>query len=86
MRFLFCAAVISYIINDWSGVDVDRAVDFVRKSHVSRHTMFCNTETTTDHSSSSSSSSVLLASPQSYDFGIAQAPGQEAHGLLFCLF
>lgn len=49
MRFLYCACIISYIINDWSGVDVERALQFVRDSH-------------------------------SYDMGIAQGPGQEAHG------
>lgn len=32
MRFVFCAAAISYILNDWSGIDVDRMVDFILKS------------------------------------------------------
>jgi len=35
MRFVFCAAAISYILNDWSGIDVDRMVDFILKSVVS---------------------------------------------------
>lgn len=30
MRFLFCACAISHMLNDWSGVDVDRAVAFIR--------------------------------------------------------
>ena len=30
MRFLFCACAISHMLNDWSGVDVDKAVDFIR--------------------------------------------------------
>lgn len=30
MRFLFCACAISYMLNDWSGVDIDRAVQFVK--------------------------------------------------------
>ena len=30
MRFLFCACAISYMLNDWSGVDVDRAVKFIK--------------------------------------------------------
>lgn len=30
MRFLYCACVVSYLLNDWSAVDKDRAVDFVQ--------------------------------------------------------
>mmetsp|Transcript_30609 Transcript_30609/g.67258 ORF Transcript_30609/g.67258 Transcript_30609/m.67258 type:complete len:393 (-) Transcript_30609:58-1236(-) len=30
MRFLFCACAISHMLNDWSGVDVDRAVKFIK--------------------------------------------------------
>lgn len=30
MRFLFCACAISHMLNDWSGVDIDRSVDFIR--------------------------------------------------------
>ena len=30
MRFLFCACAISYMLNDWSGVDVDRAIKFIK--------------------------------------------------------
>ena len=29
MRFLYCACVISYLLNDWSAIDKDRAVGFV---------------------------------------------------------
>ena len=29
-RFLFCACAISHMLNDWSAVDKDRAVEFVR--------------------------------------------------------
>jgi len=32
MRFLYCAAVISYILNDWSGINIDKAIDFIRNS------------------------------------------------------
>ncbi|CAG9773090.1 unnamed protein product [Ceutorhynchus assimilis] len=32
MRFVFCAASISYILNDWSGIDVDKMVEFILKS------------------------------------------------------
>ncbi|XP_050293661.1 geranylgeranyl transferase type-1 subunit beta isoform X2 [Anthonomus grandis grandis] len=32
MRFVFCAACISYILNDWSGIDLERMVDFILKS------------------------------------------------------
>jgi hypothetical protein len=30
MRFLFCACAISCMLNDWSGVDKERAADYVR--------------------------------------------------------
>ena len=31
MRFVYCACVISHILNDWSGVDVDKATEFILK-------------------------------------------------------
>ena len=30
MRFLYCACVISYLLNDWSGVDIPKAVNYIR--------------------------------------------------------
>jgi len=35
MRFIFCASCISYILNDWSGMDVELTVDYIRRSFVS---------------------------------------------------
>jgi len=35
MRFIFCAACISYVLNDWSGMDVELTVDYIRRSFVS---------------------------------------------------
>ncbi|NP_001177770.1 geranylgeranyltransferase type I beta subunit [Bombyx mori] len=32
MRFVYCAACISYILNDWSGFDIEKATDYVIKS------------------------------------------------------
>lgn len=49
MRFVYCAACICYMLNDWSGMNVEKAVQFVQKS-------------------------------QSYEGGIGQGPGLEAHG------
>lgn len=34
MRFVYCAAVISYMLNDFSGIDVDRAVQYILASQV----------------------------------------------------
>ncbi|KAF9385906.1 Geranylgeranyl transferase type-1 subunit beta [Podila verticillata] len=31
MRFVYCAAAISHILNDWSGMNRDTATDFIRK-------------------------------------------------------
>ena len=35
MRFIFCAACISYILSDWSGMDVELTLDYIRRSFVS---------------------------------------------------
>ncbi|TPX70686.1 hypothetical protein SpCBS45565_g01640 [Spizellomyces sp. 'palustris'] len=32
MRFLYCACTISFMLNDWRGMDVDRALAFIRDS------------------------------------------------------
>ncbi|RUP50061.1 geranylgeranyl transferase type-1 subunit beta-like protein [Jimgerdemannia flammicorona] len=49
LRFVYAACIISYILNDWRGVDIPKAVDYIRRT-------------------------------QTYEFGIAQSPGEEAHG------
>lgn len=35
MRFIFCAACISYVLNDWTGMDIELTVDYIRRSFVS---------------------------------------------------
>jgi prenyltransferase beta subunit len=35
MRFVYCAACISYMLNDWSGFDIERATNYIIKSIVS---------------------------------------------------
>jgi len=30
LRFVYCACAISHILNDWSGVDIDRAVQYIQ--------------------------------------------------------
>jgi len=32
MRFLYCAVVISYILNDWSGINIEKALEFIKNS------------------------------------------------------
>ncbi|KAL3866453.1 hypothetical protein ACJMK2_043749 [Sinanodonta woodiana] len=32
MRFVYCASCISYILDDWSGMDVERAVQYIKNS------------------------------------------------------
>ena len=34
MRFVYCACAISYVLNDWSGVDQDAASQFILRSMV----------------------------------------------------
>lgn len=31
MRFLFCACAISFLLSDWSGVDLERCVDYIQR-------------------------------------------------------
>lgn len=49
MRFVYCACCISYVLDSWSGVDIEKAVTFIKNS-------------------------------MSYEGGIGQGPGLEAHG------
>ena len=35
MRFVYCAACISYMLNNWSGVNVETTVNYIRDSLVS---------------------------------------------------
>ncbi|XP_078698686.1 geranylgeranyl transferase type-1 subunit beta-like [Branchiostoma floridae x Branchiostoma belcheri] len=32
MRFVYCACCVSYILDDWSGMDVDKAVSYIKNS------------------------------------------------------
>jgi geranylgeranyl transferase type-1 subunit beta len=32
VRFIYCACCISYMLNDWSGIDQDKAVEYIRMS------------------------------------------------------
>lgn len=34
MRFIYCASVISYLLEDWSGIDSERAYQFILASQV----------------------------------------------------
>lgn len=34
MRFIFCASCVSYMLNDWNGVNVDKAVNYIKESLV----------------------------------------------------
>ena len=34
MRFLYCACCVSYILNDWSGIDLQKAIDYILRSIV----------------------------------------------------
>ncbi|RUS20246.1 geranylgeranyl transferase type-1 subunit beta-like protein [Endogone sp. FLAS-F59071] len=73
LRFTYTACVISYILNDWRGIDIPKAVDYIRRSQVSIPPY-------------SALISFFLSCPspsenlQTYDFGIAQSPKQESHG------
>lgn len=34
MRFIYCASVISWLLNDWSFVNLPLALDYIASSHV----------------------------------------------------
>jgi len=34
MRFVYCAACVSYMLGDWSGMDTEAAASFIRSSQV----------------------------------------------------
>ena len=35
MRFVFCASCICYMLDDWSGMDVEKASHYIKQSLVS---------------------------------------------------
>ena len=35
MRFVYCVTTISYILNDWSAIDRQKTIDFIKNSLVS---------------------------------------------------
>lgn len=41
MRFLYCACATSYILNDWTGLNRDLAVSYIKSSLVIYILMFC---------------------------------------------
>ena len=41
MRFIYCACCISYILNDWSGIDVPKVVQYIKKSRVIDYFVTC---------------------------------------------
>lgn len=35
MRFVYCASCISYVLDDWSGMDMSKTTSFIKRSLVS---------------------------------------------------
>lgn len=35
IRFIYCAASICYMLDDWSGMDIQKAIEYIRGSLVS---------------------------------------------------
>jgi prenyltransferase beta subunit len=35
IRFIFCASAISYILNDWSGLDIEKTIGYIKTLQVS---------------------------------------------------
>lgn len=34
MRFIYCACCISYILDDWQGINIEKATEYIRNSLV----------------------------------------------------
>lgn len=44
MRFVYCASCICYMLDNWSGMDMKKAIDYIRRSMVSiRKMLFLTT-------------------------------------------
>lgn len=69
MRFVYCAAATCYMIQDWSGMDIEKAVDFILRSWVSINLGKCV-----------QIKYRINFNFQSYEGAFAQTPGNEAHG------
>ncbi len=70
MRFVYCAVAISYIIGDFSALNISTLTHFIKSSLVSWYN-FVNQQQTCF---------------QSYDGGIGQGPRLESHGMLVIVF
>jgi prenyltransferase beta subunit len=88
MRFLYCACAISAILGDWSGINVDLAVDYVKKCQV------CVWIPRFDRGPFRrllsrlhlTGFSYLLCSLQSYEGAFGLNPGLESHGTQVCFW
>lgn len=68
MRFVYCAACISYVLDDWSGIDRPKVIRYIKNSLVSLAMFqFSGFLTKVFHI-------------QTYEGAFAQGPGLEAHG------
>lgn len=70
MRFLYCAVVICYLLNDWSSIDVSKSVQFIRSSLVSPIHFHLTVNSCPSQSHMQ----------QTYEGAFAQGPEHEAHG------
>ena len=73
MRFIYCAACISYILGDWSAINIDKAVEFIKSSQVS--VLY---HVRSDVYLLCMYGCILFL--QNYDSGIGQGPCLESHG------
>lgn len=71
MRFVYCAACVCYMLQDWSAMDRVKAAEFIKSSQV---TNFCGTEICD-----------VISCFQGYDNGIGQGPFLESHGMFWDL-
>ena len=74
MRFVYCACCVSYILNDWSAINVDLTADYIKKSLV--HLEYFKSAIVSPFFLSLS----LPLSFKAYNFGFGQGPFLESHG------
>ena len=82
VRFVYCAAAISYLLQDWSGVNVEAATNYIVSCIVNIHFNF---HTTKDMVLFKFNLLFYVLLLKNYDGAVGQDCNQEGHaGLTFC--
>ena len=78
MRFIFCASSISYMLNDWSGINIENAVKYIKDSLVRKISFLLFP--ISHHPQLLLFHCYFISYFQAYEKGFAQGPFLEAVG------